>query len=231
MIENIRENKNIIIQKFKQYFIDFNSDLETGLIFKIKIGEEYYNSINTKYFKMNSKREKGNHYFTKFYNNNKSKSFKLSIRYNKSKNTNLLIIYAESLIYNDSGINFEIISKNENSPLCFNIGNNLNLISSQIEDIQKVWIQLKSEKFISTKITLHDIIKANPYYKLKLEKNEYKLNLILKKMMSYISIRNNPNFKESIMTIIYKIYPVCKITNLLISKNIFICEKKIKKIL
>ena len=50
-------------------------------------------------------------------------------------------------------------------------------------------------------------------------------------MISYISIRNNPNFKESIMTIIYKIYPVCKITNLLTSKNIFICEKKIKKIL
>ena len=48
-------------------------------------------------------------------------------------------------------------------------------------------------------------------------------------MMSYISIRNNPNFKESIMTIIYKIYPVCKITNLLTSKNIFICEEKNQK--
>ena len=226
IIENKKENKSIKIKRFTQHFIDFYSDPDTELIFKIKIKNEYFSSVSTKYFKMTKKKESGNHYFTKFYNENKTKSFKLSIQYNKSKNTNLLIIFSESILYNDSGINFNIISKNENSPLCFDIGNQTYLISSQIEDIKKVWIQLKNDKFNSNKITLDDIIGSKPFYKLKLENNIYKLNLIIKTSMSYIPIRNNPSFKENIMTMIYRIYPICRITNLLKSKNIVISEEK-----
>ena len=228
VIENQKEKKSINIKKFTQHFIDFYSESDAELIFKIKIGEQHYYSVNTKYFKMAEKNEGGNHYFTTFYDINKSKSFKLSIQYNKSKNTNTLIIYAESILYNDSGIDFDIISKSGNSPLCFNVGNKFYLISSQIDDIKKVWIQLKNERFISNRITLSDIIEANPFYKLNIQKNDYNLNLIIKSMMSYISIRNNPNFKENIMTMIYKIYPICRITNLLSSKNIIICEENNK---
>ena len=46
--------------------------------------------------------------------------------------------------------------------------------------------------------------------------------------MSYIAIRNNPNFKENIMTMIYKIYPFCRITNLLTSRNLFIGDESDK---
>ena len=228
IIENQREKKSITIKKFNQHFIDFYSDPDTELKFKIKIGDEYFESVNTKYFKMTKINQSGNNYFTMFYNKNKTQSFKLSLQYNKSKNRNVLIIYSEYILYNECGIDFNIISKNENSPLCFNIGNQLYLISSQINDIKKVWIQLKNEKYTSNKITLDDIIEAKPYYNLKLENNEYKLDLIIRTNMSYISIRNNPNFKENIMTMIFKIYPICRVTNLLTSKNVLICEEKNK---
>ena len=228
IIENIREKKSIKIKKFTQHFIDFYSDLDTELIFKIKIREEFYTSVSTKYFQMNKKNEGGNHYFTVFSNKNKTQSFKLSIQYNKSKNINLLIIYPESILYNDSGIDFNIVSQNEKSTLCYDIGNKFYLISSQIKDIKKAWIQLTNDKFISNRIILDDIIESKPFYKLNLENNEHKLNLILKTSMSYISIRNNPSFKENIMTMIYRIYPICRITNLLKSKNILICENNNK---
>ena len=228
IIENQKEKKSITIKKFTQHFIDYYSDINTELIFKIKIGNEYFYSINTKYFNMAKKKKAANDYYTIFYNENKTQSFKLSLQYNKTKNIRLLMIYSEYILYNDSGIDFNIISKNENSPLCFNIGNKMYLISSQIEDIKNVWMQLKNDKFISNQITLDDIIEAKPFYNLKLENNSYKLNLIIKTMMSYISIRNNPNFKENIMTMIYKIYPICRITNLLTSKNILICEENNK---
>ena len=226
IIENKKENKSIKIKRFTQHFIDFYSDPDSDLIFKIRIKNEYYSSVSTKYFKMTKKNESGNHYFTIFYNENKTKSFKLSIQYKKSKNANLLMIFSESILYNDSGINFNIISKNENSPLCFDIGNQLYLISSQIGDIKNVWIQLNNDKYNSNRITLDDIIQSKPFYKLKLENNVYKLNLIIKTSMSYIPIRNNPSFKENIMTMIYRIYPICRITNLLKSKNIVISEEK-----
>ena len=224
IIENIKEGKNIKIKKFKQHFIDFYSDLDTELIFKIKIGEEFYSSRRTQYFKMNEKNEGGNHYFTIFSNENKTQSFKLSIQYNKSKNTKLLIIYAESILYNDSGIGFNIKSQNENSSLCFDIGDKLYLISSQIKDIKKAWIQLSNDKFLSNNITLDDIIESKPSYKLNLVNKSHELNLIIKSSMSYISIRNNPSFKENIMTMIYRIYPKCRITNLLKAKHVLICE-------
>jgi hypothetical protein len=98
-------------------------------------------------------------------------------------------------------------------------------MSSEIEDIEKAWIQLQNEKYTSNRISLDDIIEGKPYYNLTLLKNEYKINLIIKTMMSYISIRNNPNFKKNIMTMIYKIYSTYRITNLLTSNNIVIAEE------
>ena len=225
IIENRKENKCIKIKRFTQHFIDFYSEPDTELIFKIKIGGEYFSSVSTKYFKMTKKQESGNHYFTIFYNQDKTQSFKLSIQHNKSKNTNLLIIYSDSILYNDSGNDFIIKSKYENSPLCFDIGNKLYLISNQIKDIKKAWIQLANNKFVSKNITLDEIIESKPFYKLKLEKNEFHLDLIIKTSISFIPIRNNPSFKENIMTMIYRIYPICRISNLLKSKNIFISEK------
>ena len=68
IIENKKENKSIKIKRFTQHFIDFYSDPDTDLIFKIRIKNEYYSSVSTKYFKMTKKNESGNNYFTIFYN-------------------------------------------------------------------------------------------------------------------------------------------------------------------
>ena len=228
IIENQKENKSVVVKKFTQHFLDFYSDLETELAFKIKIGKEYFQSENTKYFKIGEKNESEKNIYTTFYNSRKTQFFKLSIQYNKNKNTKILIIYSESILYNCSGIDFNINSKNIENRLCFDIGNKLYLMSSEIEDIEKAWIQLQNEKYTSNRISLDDIIEGKPYYNLILLKNENKINLIIKTMMSYISIRNNPNFKENIMTMIYKIYPTYRIINLMTSKNILIREEKNK---
>ena len=227
ILENKRENKSITIKKFTQYFVDFYSDLNTELEFKIKIGEEYFYSIKNKYFKINMKQEGGNNYYTTFSNKDKSKSFRLAIQFNKTKNTKLFIIYSESFLYNYSGVDFNINSQNEGNPFLFKLDSKLYLISSKLDNIKNAWIQLRNKKFISDRILLDDIIQANPY-NLKMINNNNILNLSIKKEMSYIAIRNNPHFKESIMTMIYKIYPFCRITNLLTSKHIIIAEENNK---
>ena len=231
ILESPKDNKQINIKKFTQYSIDFYSDINTELIFKIKIDNEYFSSSKNKFFKNQITQDEESDYnksyitFTNKYNN---KSFKLALQYNTTKNTSLLIIYSESFLYNYSGVDFKIYSQNEGIPFSFNIDNKLFLISSKLDNIKNAWIQLKSDKFISNRISLDDIYEANPNYKLKLIKENNILNLVIKKEMSFIYIRNNPNFKENIMTMIYKIYPFCRITNLLKTKNILISEENNK---
>ena len=145
---NPNENKTITIKKFTQYFVDFYSDINTELIFKIKIGEEEFYSVKTKFFKANEKQEEGD-YFTNFTNIDNTKYFRLAIQYNKSKNSKLLIIYSESFLYNYSGVDFNIYSDYEENPLIFNLGNNLYLISSKIDNFKNAWIQLKNNKYSS----------------------------------------------------------------------------------
>ena len=63
ILENPKEKKVITIKKFTQHFIDFYSDINTELIFKIKIGKEYFSSVKTKYFKANIEQDNGNNYY------------------------------------------------------------------------------------------------------------------------------------------------------------------------
>ena len=231
ILENPRDNKKVNIKKFAQYSVDFYSDINTELIFKIKIDNEYFSSTKNKFFKNQLNQVNKDNYnksYITFTNSNNTKSFKLALQYNMTKNTSLLIIYSESFLYNYSGVDFQILSQNEGIPFSFNIDNKLFLNSSKLDNIKNSWIQLKNNKFISNRISLNDIHEANPNYKLKLMNKNNILNLTIKKEMSFIYIRNNPNFKENIMTMIYKIYPFCRITNLLTSKKILISEENNK---
>ena len=227
-LENPKENKRIKIKKFTQYFVDFYSDMNTELVFEIKIGGEYYYSAKTQFFKINPKQKDINNYFTDFFTKDKSKSFRIKIKYDKTSNTELLIFYSESFLYNCSGVDFEINSQDKENPLLFNLNKNLYLISSKFDYIKNGWIQLKTNRFLSEKILFDEIIKANPYYELKLINNRNILNLSIRKEMSYIPVRNNPHFKEKLMIVIYKIYPFCKIVNLLQSNHLLIAEEKKK---
>ena len=225
---NPKENKTITIKKYTQYFIDFYADINTELIFKIKISDEDFYSVTTKFFKANEKQEEGDNYFTEFNNRDKTKCLRLAIQYNKSKNSKLLIIYSESFLYNYSGVNFNIYSEYEENPLLFNLGNNLYLITSKIDNFKNAFIQLQNNKYSSTRISLDDINQSSPSYKLKLINNRNILNLSIKREMSYLAIRNNPYFKQNIMVMVYKIYPFCRITNLLTSKNLLIADESDK---
>ena len=76
---------------------------------------------------------------------------------------------------------------------------------------------------------MQEVMEASPYYKLimnsinmKDRAHDYILALLIKKRMSYLYVENNPNFKENIMSIIYCILPICRITNLLKDKNFII---------
>ena len=217
-------NDEIKIKKCSQYFIEFHTDPDIQLRFKIKINGDYYYSIYTKFFKMTNK--KSGDYSTKFFNVLKTTFFNLSLRFKKSDNEKILIIYPDSIIHNNSGVELKINSNYKNKEFCFDIGNNLYIISSKT-NIKEASIQLYNNIFTSKQIILDSIIEANPYYILNMERylnddTKLKTTLILKKTMSYIEIRNNPSFKENLMVMIYNILPICKITNLLINKNFLI---------
>jgi hypothetical protein len=51
-------------------------------------------------------------------------------------------------------------------------------------------------------------------------------DIIIKKKLSYIKIKNNPNFGENIISIVFSVYPMCRIFNLLSGKQILICDNK-----
>jgi hypothetical protein len=91
------------------------------------------------------------------------------------------------------------------------------------------YFMLINNIFQSKKIKLQEVIEASPYYKLLMtsaninDKNhDYILTLLIKRRMSYLYVENNPNFKENIMSIIYCILPICRITNLLKDKNFYV---------
>ena len=125
-----------------------------------------------------------------------------------------MIIYSEYLLYNDSGIDLKI-----NSKYTFNIGNNIYLISNHINLSESNFI-VYNNLFKSEEINFKELIKSSPYYKLFLNGKTNNFNISIKKKMSFIPIRNDPNFREKIITMIFYIYPICKITNLFQNKKL-----------
>ena len=222
------KNSEIKIKKCSQYYIEFHTNPDIQLRFKIKINDEYYYSLFTNYFKMTNKNS--DDYSAKFFNKSKTKYFNLSLQFKKSENEKILIIYADSIIHNNSGLQLNINSNFKDKEFCFDIGNNMYIISSKI-NIKESSFQLYNNIFNSKQIILDSIIEAKPHYVLNMEKylndnNKFKVTLLLKNTMSFVAIRNNPNFKEKIMTMIYDILPICKITNLLIHKKFLIRDAK-----
>ena len=76
-----------------------------------------------------------------------------------SPNEKAVIIYAESILHNDSGILFDIKSKNKNkskntkTQLCFRINDNLFLMSSKISNsVKDSYFMLLNNIFQSKKL-------------------------------------------------------------------------------
>ena len=212
------EVKNRIekIRKCSQFFVDFceDSDLDIKLI--IKIGQEYYFSNNAKFSKLKNDFDNNKGKSTIIFKNHKDQSFNLSYFLKDKDYHKSLIIYSEYILFNDSGLNLSI-----NSNYLFNIGQNLYLISNKI-NLEESGFQVFNNDFSSPNINLQEMVKASPYYKLYLNNGSNIFPLTIKNNISFISIRNNPNFKENIISMVFHILPFCKITNLFSNKKLII---------
>ena len=225
--------RGLMIEKCSQQFIDFYPGSGLEMVIKIFANNEYFFTKKKKLFEIEPKNE-GN--FLKFRNQSNTQSFRLTINFKVSQNVKSIIIYAESILHNNSGILFDIKSKNKNkskntkTQLCFRINDNLFLMSSKISNsVKDSYFMLINNIFQSKKIKLQEVMEASPFYKLSMisanpndKAHDYILTLLIKKRMSYLYVENNPNFKENIMSIIYYILPICRITNLLKDKNFYI---------
>ena len=233
------DERGLMVEKCTQQFIDFYAGSGLEMSIKILANNEYFYSKKKKLFEIQQKKE-GN--FLKFRNQSNTQSFRLTLNFKVSQNEKALIIYAESILHNCSGILFDIKSKNKNkskktkNPLCFRITDNLFLISSKISNsVKDSYFMLINNIFQSKKIKLQEVMEASPYFKLIMtsanindKTHDYILSLLIKRRMSYLYVENNPNFKENIMSIVYCILPICRITNLLKNKN-FIIQDAIDK--
>ena len=231
--------RGLMVEKCSQQFIDFYAGSGLEMIIKIFANDEYFYTKKKKLFEIQPKKE-GN--FLKFRNQSNTQSFRLTLNFKVSQNEKALIIYAESILHNNSGVLFDIKSKNKNkskktkTQLCFKINDNLFLISSKISNsVKDSYFMLINNLFQSKKIKLQEIMEASPYFRLIMtsvnindKAHDYILELLIKRRMSYLYVENNPNFKENIMSIIYCILPICRITNLLKNKN-FIVQDAIDK--
>jgi hypothetical protein len=235
------DERGLMVEKCSQQYIDFYSGSGLEMSIKILANNEYFFSKKKKLFEIQQKKE-GN--YLKFRNKSNSQSFRLSLilKISQNEKEKALIIYAESILHNNSGILFDIKSKNKNkskntkTQLCFRINDNLFLISSKISNsVKDSYFMLINNIFQSKKIKLQEVMEASPYYKLMMtsanmndKMHDFILTLLIKRRMSYLYVENNPNFKENIMTIVYCILPICRITNLLKDKN-FIVQDAIDK--
>ena len=233
------DERGLMVEKCSQQFIDFYAGSGLEMTIKIFANNEYFYSKRKKLFEIEPKKE-GN--YLKFKNESKTQSFRLTLNFKISQNEKAVIIYAESILHNDSGILFDVKSKNKNkskntkTQLCFRINDNLFLMSSKISNsVKDSYFMLLNNIFQSKKIKLQEVMEASPYYKLimnsinmKDRAHDYILALLIKKRMSYLYVENNPNFKENIMSIIYCILPICRITNLLNDKN-FVVQDALDK--
>ena len=231
--------RGLMVEKCSQQFIDFFSGSGLEMVIKIMANNEFFSSKKKKLFEIQPKKD-GN--FLKLRNQSNTQSFRLTLSFKISQDEKAVIIYAESILHNSSGILFDIKSKNKNkskktkTQLCFSINDNLFLMSSKISHSMKdSYFMLINNIFQSKKIKLQEVMEASPYYKLTMNStnindkaHDYLLSLLIKRRMSYLYVENNPNFKENIMSIIYCILPICRITNLLKDKN-FIVQDALDK--
>ena len=217
--------KKALIKKCSQYFIDISSKEELYIRFSIEVNTSEFTSEGINILTLKNMDE--NNYIKFSYNKH---NFNLKFFFKKNEEENTLIIYSEYVLYNNSGIELSIYSKLKEKQFIFPVEKNISLISSK-NDYKEAKIQLFNDHFISRKIDFSTIIESTPYYIIKLQNNEKGdyFYLSIKKKFSYMSIINNPNFRENISSTVFTIFPSCRITNLLSTQRFFICDYQFRE--
>ena len=225
------KDNNYIIEKCSEQYIDFYSGTDGEISFQINVNNTTYYSRPKKLFQKEPK-ENGN--FLKFRNNNDNETFRLSLLIKKKENKKVIIIYAESILDNKSGIDFYIRSKN----ICFSLTKNLYLISSKV-NVKESSFTINNDfyKYNSKSIYFKDIIHSSPSYFLDLKSSSYskkninnyssnQIQLIIDNTISNIALKNSQINKYNIITMIYRIHSLYRITNLLSTKNFVIARQE-----
>ena len=204
------------IKKCSQFFVDYeNSNNNIKLEIKVDSDDKYICKVNlNQLFRMNQQEE--NKRYLKFQNLT-GDFFYLSFILKDKKSYKGLIIYSDYILTDDSGMDFKFIKR-----IVFNVGKNIYIISNKI-NLKEDKITFSSKTFNSTKnINIEDLVKASPYHKINLNYGFNTIALPLTKKISTVPIKNHPNFKPKIFSMIFYILPSCKITNLFMDKKIII---------
>ena len=227
------KDNNYIIEKCSEQYIDFYTGNDGDISIQITANNTTYFSRPKKLFQKEPK-ENGN--FLKFRNYNDNETFRLSLYIQKKENKKIIIIYAESILDNKSGIDFYIKSKN----ICFSLTKNLYLISSKI-NIKESSFTINNDfyKYYSKNIFFKDILHSSPSYFLtfkppsnplsKKNLRDYssnQLQLIIDNTMSNINLKNTQKNKYNIITMIYRIHSLYRFTNLFSNKNFVIASQE-----
>ena len=218
--------KKAVIEKCSQYYINDNFNQKLFIALSIHTGDGEFKTEAIDVLSLGSNKTEDK--FLKFINGNKN--FKIPYDLKKNEEENNLIIYAEYILYNKTNIVLSVISKDkENSKLCYGIEKNISLMTSKF-DYKEAYLQLVNEKYFSRTIKISTLIETSPYTELEI-RNKFgdKLKFNIKKKFSKIRIKNNHNFRDNIMTLVFTIFPSCIITNLLPEKRFFICDYQFQK--
>ena len=218
-------NNKYLIDKCTQFNIQFTYDSPV-FYFELLICGEIFKTKNKKWFE---KQHKKNGTFIKF-TTNQNLNMRLSMMNNKNEYGNQLIVFAESIIKNNTGIkNLEIISKNKDSLLVFSIYDSTCFVMTSKIDFKNAFFKLKVNNLISKKIDVEDLYK-NSKMKILLKNennnnnnfNNNEIYFVIKSKLSNINIWNNNKFNVNIMTKVFNIISICNIINLLQNKNFYI---------
>ena len=227
----IRKNEdenNLEIKKNSLYNVDDTSILigHNSIKLMIKILDNYFYS---KLSLMRNETKK----LIKFTSSNNKESLILPLLIKETSKTKAIIIYSEYILHNESGIELNVSSQNENNQnFCYNIGNDLYLISSDIKKSNS-FICIKSNKnLFLTNYIPYEEIKNNKLFEFtlnfedKLKVNQYNFDLIINKNNSNLwCINDKNNFIDKIkeefdFITIYRIIPKYNIINFTAKTNI-----------
>ena len=224
------KGNSYFIEKCSQQYIDFYHGNDSDISFEVLANNTTFSSRPKRLFQKIPK-ENGN--FLKFKNSGNTESFRLSLLIKNKFHKKIIIIYAESILDNKSGVSFYINSKN----LFFQITENLYLISSKI-NVKESSFSLSNDlyNYRAKNITLGDIIHASPSYILDIKSskinnnynnyNSYQIRLLIDNSISYVTPKNTTSNKYNIISMVYHIYTSYRITNLLSTKNFRIASQE-----
>ena len=223
---------NYIVEKLCQHYLGFYNGNDSEISIQLSANNTTFFSKPKKLFQIEPK-ENGN--FLKFKNSSNLETFRLSLLIKNKENKKVVIIYAESILDNKSGVDFYIKSKN----MCFQIAKNLFIISSKINmKLSSFNLLNDAYNYCSKSIFLSEVMHASHYYlDLKTNnnnKNKYpssynrsdnQIRLIIDNSISYVTPKDYENNKYHIITMVYRIYSTYRITNLLSTKNFIIASQ------